>query len=42
MVVGGLLTVLRVLLCGRCCLGAFYGIYEVKGMTEVLRIVRGH
>jgi hypothetical protein len=36
MLVGGLLALLGVLLCGRCCLRAVCGVYGGKCMTKVL------
>jgi hypothetical protein len=41
MFVGGLPVALGVLLCRTLCFRAFCGIYEEKGMIEVLRIARG-
>jgi hypothetical protein len=40
MLIGGLLATLRLLLCGRWYLCAFYGFYGEKEIIEVLRIVR--
>jgi hypothetical protein len=38
---GGPLPVRKVLQCKRWCLRAFYGVYEEKGVTEVLRTEEG-